>query len=300
MIHSGEVAFYRWLSGRTSLASQIPICFSSKTWLLDLNPLYSLAGLDMQQTNNPKKTIFFQHIWDRTVRIFHWLNVLCVIGLIAIGLIILNSKSFGVGSDGKILLKTIHVYIGYAFTVNLSWRLIWGFFGSASARWAAILPLGKRYRKSLVGYLSDIREKRTKSYVAHNPLGRLMISFLYLLLISQAVTGLVLAGTDLYFPPFGSQIEEWVRDSSSAQSSEVALTPGSKEGVNAAAYAQMRSFRKPFVRVHEYGFYLLLAAIMLHIAGVVYAEVTQRNGLVSAMISGKKVFTEKPVDLDQD
>ena len=258
----------------------------------------------MQQTNNAEQTIFSQHVWDRSVRIFHWLNVLCVIGLIAIGLAILNSKSLGVSSDGKILLKTIHVYIGYAFAVNLSWRLIWGFFGSASSRWATILPLGKRYRKSLVGYLSDLREKRTKSYVAHNPLGRLMISFLYLILVSQAVTGLVLAGTDLYFPPFGYQIEEWVSEpdnaSSTAQSGAIGLKPGSKEGVNAAAYAQMRSFRKPFVRVHEYGFYLLLAAIMLHIAGVVYAEITQRNGLVSAMISGKKVFTEKPVDLDED
>ena len=257
----------------------------------------------MQQTNNAEQTLFPQHVWDRTVRIFHWLNVLCVIGLIAVGLAILNSKSLGVSSDGKILLKTIHVYIGYAFAVNLSWRLLWAFFGSANARWAAILPLGKRYRKSLASYLSDMREKRAKSYAAHNPLGRLMISFLYLLLFSQAVTGLVLAGTDLYFPPFGSQIEGWVSEpessSGTTQNEAGTLKPGSKEGVNATAYAQMRAFRKPFVRVHEYGFYLLLAAIFLHIAGVVYAEITQKNGLVSAMITGNKVFTEKPEELDQ-
>jgi cytochrome b len=59
--------------------------------------------------------------------------------------VILNAKSLGVSGEGKILLKTIHAYIGYVFVINLSWRLVWGFIGNKYVRWKAILPIGKGY-----------------------------------------------------------------------------------------------------------------------------------------------------------
>ena len=48
-------------------------------------------------------------VWDASVRWFHWLNLLCMLGLIAVGVAILNAKALGVTDDGKILLKTVHV-----------------------------------------------------------------------------------------------------------------------------------------------------------------------------------------------
>ena len=63
-------------------------------------------------------------VWDKTTRIFHWVNALSVSSLIVIGILILNTKSFGITGDAKILLKTIHVYFGYVFAINLAWRLI--------------------------------------------------------------------------------------------------------------------------------------------------------------------------------
>lgn len=36
--------------------------------------------------------------WDRTTRLFHWVNALCVLSLAILGIGILNEKSFGVGS----------------------------------------------------------------------------------------------------------------------------------------------------------------------------------------------------------
>ena len=56
-------------------------------------------------------------VWDASVRWFHWINLLCVLGLIAVGVIILNAKVLGVPSDRKILLKTVHVWIGYEYGV---------------------------------------------------------------------------------------------------------------------------------------------------------------------------------------
>ncbi len=65
--------------------------------------------------------------------------------LIACGVALLNAKALGATNDGKILLKTIHVYAGYVFAINLAWRLIWAFVGGPFARWRSLLPFGKGY-----------------------------------------------------------------------------------------------------------------------------------------------------------
>ena len=108
--------------------------------------------------------------WDANVRWFHWINVLCVIGLIAVGLVILNAKELGVASEGKILLKTVHVWIGYLFALNLFWRLIWAFIGNESARWRTILPGGPGYFSELRNYVAAIKSGQTRQYIGHNPL----------------------------------------------------------------------------------------------------------------------------------
>ncbi len=233
-------------------------------------------------------------VWDRTTRWFHWINLVCVLTLVVLGLAILNEKSFGVSADGKILLKTLHVYAGYAFTANLMWRLIWAFVGSSSARWRALLPFGRGYTNSLRQHIRGFSRGDTPGYLGHNPLGRLMVSLLLLLLTVQAITGLVLAGTDLYKPPFGSVIAEWVTNGDSQRLAN--LTPGSKDAVDPVAYDEMRSFREAFITTHEYSFYALMVLILLHVAGVVVAEIREKSGLVSAMISGKKMLAETPVD----
>ena len=243
-------------------------------------------------------TLKYYSVWDRTTRLFHWINVICIIGLISVGVVILNNKILGVSGDGKILLKTVHAYIGYVFVINLSWRLIWGFIGNKFARWKAILPLGKNYWSSVSEYIAGSKTGNTPQYLGHNPVAKLMVALLFLLLSAQAITGLVLAGTDLYLPPFGHEIAEWVTASGEEHEKIKNLKPGSKEDVDSEAYAEMRAFRKPFITTHVYVFYTLLGAIFLHIAAVVVTEVKEKNGLVSAMFTGKKVASKKPVDLD--
>jgi len=115
-----------------------------------------------------------------------------------------------------------------------------------------------------------------------------MVLFLYLLLITQATTGLVLAGTDLYLPPFGHEIAEWVTGAGEDHSKIENIQPYSKEGIDKEAYAEMRAFRKPFITTHLYVFYILITAIFFHIAGVIFSELKEVNGLVSAMFTGEK------------
>ncbi len=233
-------------------------------------------------------------VWDRTTRCFHWINALCVFALAALGLAILNEKSFGVSGDGKVLLKTLHVYVGYVFAVNLAWRLIWAFIGTPSARWKGILPGQPGFALALRGYVNGLSRRNAPVYLGHNPLGRLMVTLLLGLMFAQAITGLVLAGTDLYKPPFGAAIAQWVTGGDADKLAR--LVPGSTDAIDQAAYEQMRSYRKPIVTTHLYVFYVLMFASLLHVASVVITEVREKGGLVSAMLSGQKVLDKCPVD----
>lgn len=234
--------------------------------------------------------------WDAGVRWFHWINVLCMIGLIAVGLAILNDKALGVSTEGKILLKTVHVWIGYVFAVNLFWRLLWAFIGSPGARWGAILPGGRGYMAGLRAYLAAVASGRPRQYVGHNPLGRIAVTLLLLLLFLQAVSGLVLAGTDIFYPPIGGQIAAWI---AAPGIDPATLQPYAREMYDATAYEAMRAFRKPFITVHYYGFYILITLAVIHILAVVVTELREGGTLVSAMFSGKKVIEGTPADRDR-
>lgn len=239
-------------------------------------------------------------VWDRTTRIFHWVNVITVTCLIGIGIVILNAKTLGVSDEGKLALKSLHVYVGYVFCINLLWRFIWGFSGNRFARWRAILPVGKGYWRSLGSYITGILSGHPIHYLGHNPLARIMVTFMMLLLLTQAITGLVLAGTDLYFPPLGHEIKEWVAGSGEDHEKLRYITPGSTENVDEEGYAEMRKFREGFIETHEIIFFLLLIAILLHIIGIVVTEFREGGGLISAMITGKKYFSDSPVDKDEE
>lgn len=232
--------------------------------------------------------------WDAGVRWFHWINVLCVIGLIAVGVAILNDNALGVSNDGKILLKTVHVWIGYAFALNLLWRLVWAFIGGPHARWRGLLPGGRGYVGETIRYLSAARAGRPMQYLGHNPLGRMAVSALLFLLLVMAVTGLILAGTDLFYPPIGRWIAGWV---AAPGVDPGTLVPYAPDMYDKAAYAAMREeLRFPVVRIHYYGFYTLLALVIIHIVAVVVTEVRDGGGLISAMFTGRKVLSEPPAD----
>jgi len=228
-------------------------------------------------------------VWSRKIRLFHWINVIAISLLIVIGTVILNGKMLGVSTDGKVLLKTIHVLVGYVFAVNLIFRLIIGFVGKSHERWNKALPFNKGFKTEL----TEFRQGKKLAYKGHNPAGKLMVLALLSTMTVQMISGLVIAGTDIYYPPFGHYFAESIAiDKDQATT----IKPYSKENVDEASYQAMREIRKPFITAHVYAFYCLLFLIPLHIIGVIIAERREKSAVVSAMINGYKYLPEEKAD----
>lgn len=238
-------------------------------------------------------------VWDRTTRLFHWLNFLCVLGLVSIGTVILYAGDLAIPNDGKVALKTLHVWIGYVFLVNLAWRLIWGFIGNAYARWSAVLPGGNGYVSALKSSIRTLFSRDPEPHIGRSPVGRIAVTLLLLALLVQGVSGIVLAGTDVYMPPFGGYFAEWVAAPDKDPSLVRAYTP---ETVNEASYAEMREFRSPVIATHLYNYYVLLALLLIHVIAVVTVELRKGGNIISAMFTGRKTFSNdlqpeiEPVD----
>jgi Ni/Fe-hydrogenase 1 B-type cytochrome subunit len=233
-------------------------------------------------------------VWDAPTRWFHWINALSVSGLILVGVLILFAGSLGVSAAGRVTIKTIHVWLGYVMSLNLLWRFVWAFFGNRYARWRAVLPLSPGYWRGFESYVAAFLAGHPKHYLGHNPAGRLAVLVILLLLMVQAVTGLVLAGTDIFYPPLGSWIAHWIVAPNVDPST---LTPLTRDLMDRNAYAAMRSFRAPFSEVHVFTFYVLVAVVALHIVAVVVTELREGGTIVSAMFTGRKILSGRPEDV---
>lgn len=113
-------------------------------------------------------------------------------------------------SAREVTLKGLHASFGYVMAINLLWRFAWAFFGTRYSRWRSILPGGRGYVAALRAYTASFLSGEPEQYVGHNPLARIAVAVLFALLLVQISTGVVIAGTDLFWPPFGPWFAAWV------------------------------------------------------------------------------------------
>jgi len=108
-------------------------------------------------------------IWDPFIRFFHWS---LVIGFVANALLI--------DDDSK-----QHEWLGYAIVALVVLRILWGFIGPRSARFATFVPNGR----DITEQISDIATRRTRAHLGHTPLGALMILNLIATMLAIGLTG---------------------------------------------------------------------------------------------------------------
>ncbi|MBI5343853.1 MAG: cytochrome b/b6 domain-containing protein, partial [Deltaproteobacteria bacterium] len=175
----------------------------------------------------------------------------------------------GIEKSMRAPVKRLHAYIGYVFALFFILRIIWGFAGNRFARFSDIIPYRKEQRQAIWQnvrwYLSGFKG-RPAGFTGHDPLASLFYIALFLVLISQALTGLLLSG--LEFKTF----------------------PGVLFTGGLSSYAR-EALEEALGTVHEFGFYFMLFFLAAHLAGLVVHEVKEKTGLFSSMIHGKKYFT---------
>jgi Ni/Fe-hydrogenase 1 B-type cytochrome subunit len=231
--------------------------------------------------------------WNLPVRLFHWINFICVILLSILGLIMLNKGSIGIsGREAGIGLKSLHVLVGYVFSINLLIRLLMGFFSNSHSRWRTLLP-GRNFKQQFKSFQSSVKSGQTQTFIGHNPKGRLSVLILMLLLTLMMTTGLIRAATDIYYPPFGHMAATYVAADGVPAAD---IKPYDKTGTNAERMAEIQAFKKPVGNIHVYGAYVLWVLILIHIIAVIRTETAGNGSLISAMFSGKKYLPREPVD----
>ncbi len=229
-------------------------------------------------------------VWDLPRRIFHWLNVFFVFTLFALGLLMLNKSSLGItGTDAKIGLKTLHVILGYGFTINLLFRIIWAWAGPKHPK----LNQKPTTLQELSNYQTEVVKEHKPQYLGHTPLGRVSIALMLILLSVIMTTGLIRAGTDIYYPPFGSTVQAFIVERGEQPSK---IKPYNETFVNQAAMQQLESIKSVAGDTHRYSVYLMMLLVVMHIFAVIKTEIKIHPGIISAMFSGNKPIEGKAED----
>ncbi len=109
-------------------------------------------------------------IWDLPTRLYHWLQALLFIGLLATGY----------QGEGP------HAVLGLSLLTLLMWRLLWGIVGSQTSRFTHFV----RSPLQVLRYLQG----QYKESVGHNPAGGWMVIIMLTSLLLQCLSGIVLAG----------------------------------------------------------------------------------------------------------
>lgn len=171
-------------------------------------------------------------VWDLPTRLFHW----TLVGLIAFSWWSAEEHQYD-----------LHLWSGMAVVTLILFRLLWGLFGSSTARFANFVRGPAAVRDYLSGQWRGI---------GHNPLGALSVIALLGLVALQAGLGLFASDEDgLLLGPLSG----FISGNASEQVTEL----------------------------HEDLFNVLLVLIGLHVAAILFYWLAKKQNLVGPMISGK-------------
>ncbi len=184
-------------------------------------------------------------VWDPFVRVFHWLLA---------GAVLTNWFT-----DKPLWL---HTYLGYLIAILVVLRVIWGFTGSAQARFVNFL-CGPR---AVFDYFAGLVRLSSPRYLGHSPAGGAMIVALLIMIAATAGTGIANLAADRGEGPLASIIAKVERP----------RVPGQR--------------RPPLLikQVHETLANITLVLVAFHVFGVAAASIAHRENLVWAMVTGKK------------
>ena len=172
-------------------------------------------------------------VWDVPVRLFHWIIVLLI--------------AFSWGS-AEWHQTELHMWSGYAALFLLTFRILWGFLGSSTARFSSFV----RGPGAITRHLRGQDEWHA---IGHTPLGGLSVIALLGLIGLQILFGLLLVDEDgVYAGPLNHLVD--------FETGELAA------------------------EIHELLFNVLLGFIVLHVAAIVFYRLFRGKRLLGPMLRG--------------
>jgi cytochrome b len=175
-------------------------------------------------------------VWDPLIRVFHW------------SLVFFFLLAFITEDDWQAL----HVQAGYAVSLLVAFRLLWGLVGTRNARF---LTFVKSPAVMLV-YLKSILSFKVPHYLGHNPLGAAMVVVLLLSITLVSFSGMVLIAGEGSGPLAGTFLSSWNGDW--------------------------------MEEVHEFFANFTLLMVVIHISGVIFSSLLEGENLAKAMMTGRK------------
>ncbi len=117
-------------------------------------------------------------VWDRFVRLFHWLLVASVAGALLTGFF------------GGYATYLLHIGFGCVVAALIVLRVIWGFTGTTHARFRDFVETPW----AIARYAGRLLRGGAPTHIGHNPLGGLMIIGLLSVLVAMVGTGVAALG----------------------------------------------------------------------------------------------------------
>ncbi|HGY55964.1 MAG TPA: Ni/Fe-hydrogenase, b-type cytochrome subunit [Caldithrix abyssi] len=149
-----------------------------------------------------KSTAVYQrvYVWEFPVRLYHWVNGICVAVLIVTGFLIGNPITISYSNEAYQqywfgTVRFIHFVAAFIFFFNFLVRIYWGFVGNVYARWRNFLPFtGKQIREMKEIIKVDILQTDIKGRISigHNALAGFIYFLSFLVFLFQAFTGFAL------------------------------------------------------------------------------------------------------------
>jgi Ni/Fe-hydrogenase 1 B-type cytochrome subunit len=218
-----------------------------------------------------------KYVWQWPVRVFHWVNAVCVFVLFLTGLYIASPILAPAGEPFNHFVmarvRQIHFLFAFIFVTNFLWRIYWFWMGNNYARSGFPFVWRKNWWRDLFRQLGDyLRLQPGHVHLGHNALGGLSYTiFVIALGWAQIFTGLALF-SETNPAGFWGRTVGWV----------IPLLGGS---------FQTRMWHHLFA----WGF---ICFAILHIYVVFYDGQQYKNGLMDAIVSGEKFYAEGHVDHD--
>jgi len=140
------------------------------------------------------------YVWEFPVRLYHWVNALCVVVLCVTGYLIGRPLTITYSSEAYQqywfgTVRFLHFVTAFVFFFNFLVRLYWGFVGNQYAKWSNFIPNHRAQWREMIEVMKvDVLQTRVQGLITlgHNALAGLIYFLSFLAFLFQSLTGFAL------------------------------------------------------------------------------------------------------------